>query len=324
MTVEPSRKNNKLIWVYPPNNWRSTYRKTFVYGWSDPRARLFFIIKGNLKPASMARIKIFPNGNFARSIKLPFKQNIIQLIQKLDGRQRVLKRKVYVKRAFRIQPSALREKVLNLKPITSLFNIVIDPGHGGKENGTHTPKGIPEKVFNLQIANSLFNKLRKNNFLKLRRRYSWAKKIKFKTYLTRKSDIFVSLKERINFAKKKKCNLLISIHHNALPDNEDPLKHRGVGIYYTHNFVKPLANSLLLNILKASGLKKYGIFKRGFALTKLDFCYAVLIECGFLTHPQEVEIVTQYKIQERIVRGIIKGIIETISLQKPTILKKNV
>ena len=111
----------------------------------------------------------------------------------------------------------------------------------------------------------------------------------------------------MNFAKKKKCNLFISIHHNALPDGEDPLKHRGVGIYYTHDFVKPFAKKLLFSISKESGLKKYGIFKRNFYVTKPDFYKGILIECGFLIHPIEAEIVTQRKIQEKIVRGIVKS-----------------
>jgi len=128
-------------------------------------------------------------------------------------------------------------------------------------------------------------------------------------YLTRDEDKYVSLKDRVNFAKKKKCDLFISIHHNALPDGADPLKHRGIGIYYTNNFVKPLAKKLLFNISKETLIKRYGLFKRDFFVTKPGFYKGVLIECGFLTHPIEAEYITKKEVQERIVRGIVKGLL---------------
>ncbi len=249
------------------------------------------LVKAGFKLAS-TKIKIFPNGNFAKKIKLPQKKNIVRLVQVLNGKKKKLTRCVNVKRrdapAGRL--SVGKPQLISL-PRNNMV-IVIDPGHGGKEHGTHSPKGIPEKVFNLQIAKVLYKKLKEK---------------KLKVYLTRTKDKFVSLKQRVNFAKKKKCNLFISIHHNALSDNEDPLKHRGVGIYYTHDFVKPIAKALLKSISKTSDLKQYGIFKRNFAVTRPDSYTGVLIECGFLIHPVESEIVTRKAIQEKIVNGIIKS-----------------
>ena len=138
------RDKKKLIWVYPPNNWKSASNKTFVYGWSDPTAKLFVNEK---------KIKIFPNGNFAQTIKLPKKENIVRLIQALGMKRTILKRKILVGANLCVRP------VLHLGRHTGLplrhknnMIIVFDPGHGGKEHGTHSPKGIPERIFNLQIA----------------------------------------------------------------------------------------------------------------------------------------------------------------------------
>ena len=149
-------------------------------------------------------------------------------------------------------------------------------------------------IYLLQISKLLFKELKKhfNN-----------------VYLTRTKDKFVSLKERVNFAKQKKYNILISIHHNALPDYEDPLKHSGVGIYYTHDFVKPFAKKLLESISRETKLKQYGIFKRNFFVTKPKFYRGVLIECGFLTHPIEAEYITRKETQKKIVNGIVKGLL---------------
>ena len=287
-------KKKELIWVYPPNNWVSNFNRTFVYGWCNPKAKLFVSILGKHTGLPVQPVRIFPNGNFAQTIKSPNKKNVVSLIQILNGKKKIVTRHITVKHVRADQracPRIKHGKHVDLLVQKKNIVIIIDPGHGGKEHGTHSPKGIPEKIFNLQIAKMLFDKLKK----------------KYKNvYMTRSKDKFVSLKDRVNFAKKKKCNLFISIHHNALPDNEDPLRHKGVGIYYTHDSIKPFAKELLENVSKKSGLKKYGIFERNFAVTRPDFYNGVLIECGFLIHPEEGEYVTKREIQERIVMGIIK------------------
>jgi N-acetylmuramoyl-L-alanine amidase len=288
-----NQQNQSLIWVYPPNNWHADSNKTFVYGHADPYSKLFVSSDEYLVPE---RIKIFPNGNFAKNIKLPNLINNIKLIQIINNKRKVLSRKIIINnhkisnlRKDAYIKEAKKSKIKSFKsPI-----IVIDPGHGGNEHGTHSPKGVPESYFNLQIAKALLTEL---------------KKITNNVYITREKDKFLPLQERVQFAKKKKCNILISIHHNALPDSEDPLKHSGIGIYYTNSFVKRLGTCLLKAITKESKIRSYGIFKRNFALTRPSFCHAVLIECGFLIHPVESEYITKPETQKKIVQGIIKGL----------------
>ena len=293
------KKIKDLIWVYPSNNWVSNYHKTFIYGWSSSKAKLFVLV-GNGRDHSL-QVKIFPNGNFTQAIKLPGKKNIVRLIQVLNGKRKILTRNVIVRKRSTKKITLLPVEACRGMPLRNRNDtvIVIDPGHGGKEHGTHSPKGIPEKHFNLQIAKLLFKKLRRDM-----PRHAPTRHI----YLTRSADKYISLKQRVDFARKKKCNILISIHHNALPDNEDPLKHRGVGIYYTHDFVKLFAKKLLKSISQSSSLKQYGIFKRDFAVTRPNFYAGVLIECGFLIHPEEGEYIIKRKTQERIVSGLVKGL----------------
>ena len=295
----------KMIWVYPSNNWISNFNRTFVYGWCNPKAKLFVAIMRKHRGLPVQPIQIFSNGNFAQTIKLPNKKNVVNLIQILNGKKKTISRNIVIKKLNNVIPNLIGNSGTTVLDSRESGNdnskntvVAIDPGHGGKEHGTHSPKGIPEKVFNLQIAKLLYRKMRG---------LGDRGKGGVKVYLTRTKDKFVSLKKRVNFAKKKKCNIFISIHHNALPDNENPLKHIGVGIYYTHDFVKPFAKKLLATISKESGLKKYGIFKRDFAVTRPNSYNGVLIECGFLIHPEESEYITKRKVQERIVAGIVKG-----------------
>lgn len=297
-----ANKDKKLTWVYPLNNHSTICAQTFIYGYSNPKAELYIEIEQKQRAGeseSRRKIKVFPNGNFAQVVKLPFKRNVIRLVQVLDGKKRTINRIVSQKKeSSKIGRKREREDSLYTSSLSPYFSdspflrLVVDPGHGGKEHGTHSPKGVPEKTFNLQISKMLVKALPRIG----------------KVYLTRSTDKFVSLNARVNFAKKKKCDLFISIHHNALPDNEDPLKHRGIGIYYTHDNLKPLAKKFLDGICKNTGLKKYGLFKRDFRVIKQSYYIGILIECGFLIHPVESEIITNRKMQEKIVKGIISSI----------------
>ena len=82
------------------------------------------------------------------------------------------------------------------------FVLVIDAGHGGKDPGA-IGKTTQEKNLNLQVALAFGNYVEKNC-------------PDVKVVYTRKTDVFVELKERANIANKNKADLFISIHTNAL------------------------------------------------------------------------------------------------------------
>ncbi|OQC24990.1 MAG: N-acetylmuramoyl-L-alanine amidase AmiC precursor [Deltaproteobacteria bacterium ADurb.Bin072] len=78
--------------------------------------------------------------------------------------------------------------------------IVIDPGHGGKDPGAVGPGGVLEKDLVLGIGKALARRLRLEGF---------------EVFMTRDSDVFLTLEERTAFANKKRADLFVSIHINA-------------------------------------------------------------------------------------------------------------
>ena len=84
--------------------------------------------------------------------------------------------------------------------INKKYIVVIDPGHGGKDPGAIGVNGTFEKDVNLLFAKILKSVLSSNNI---------------KVKLTRTDDIYLYLRERINFAEKLKADLFISIHADA-------------------------------------------------------------------------------------------------------------
>lgn len=92
--------------------------------------------------------------------------------------------------------------------------IVIDPGHGGKDNGARGQKGLTEKEVVLDIS------LRLKNIIK---RHSG-----YKVILTRSKDVFIPLEERTAIANTNKADIFISIHANASKRK----KASGIETYY--------------------------------------------------------------------------------------------
>jgi N-acetylmuramoyl-L-alanine amidase len=84
--------------------------------------------------------------------------------------------------------------------------VVIDPGHGGIDNGTVATTGEHEKQIVLDFALALRERLEKGG--------------KYRVVLTRSDDTFIPLAERVQIARNNKASLFISLHADALPRGE--------------------------------------------------------------------------------------------------------
>jgi N-acetylmuramoyl-L-alanine amidase len=84
--------------------------------------------------------------------------------------------------------------------------IVIDPGHGGIDNGTRAASGEMEKTIVLEFSLRLRDKIEKTG--------------KYRVLMTRTDDTFVALRERVQFARTRQAALFISIHADALRRRE--------------------------------------------------------------------------------------------------------
>ncbi|MFQ5767089.1 MAG: N-acetylmuramoyl-L-alanine amidase [Acidobacteriota bacterium] len=94
-----------------------------------------------------------------------------------------------------------------------LHEIVLDPGHGGPEEGGRGPTGLLEKDVTLEVCRRLRTRLEYRGY---------------KVLLTREGDLDLSLDERTALANNNKADLFISIHVNASPSS----RARGAETYY--------------------------------------------------------------------------------------------
>ncbi len=88
---------------------------------------------------------------------------------------------------------------LNATKLT-IKKIIIDPGHGGEDNGAVSKNGVKEKDVALQIAYKLARELKRRGY---------------DVIMTRYTDVYVPLKDRTGIANSNKGDLFISIHLNA-------------------------------------------------------------------------------------------------------------
>lgn len=169
--------------------------------------------------------------------------------------------------------------------------IIVDPGHGGHDPGTVGVSGIQEKDINLEIALKLASQLKSQGY---------------DVIMTRDRDEYIDNHSRAKLANKKRGGLFISIHANAM-ENDNWTNGVQVLYYPDRDGINiSLANKVLESILEKTGANNKGIVERKDLIvlnrTKMP---AILVEAGFLTNPNEEELLKKPDYQDKIVEGII-------------------
>jgi N-acetylmuramoyl-L-alanine amidase len=185
---------------------------------------------------------------------------------------------------------------LELKTLPSdplACRILLDPGHGGAETGATSLSGIPEKDLNLSLARMTAELLGE---------------LGYTVSLTRTTDQDCSLEERARRVTESGADLLISLHHNALPDGRDPLKERGTSTYYYHPMARPLAEHLQQSLVQALDLPNYGLLYDNLFIPRVHQALSILVEVGFLTHPAEHDRITTPAFQQDASQALAQGI----------------
>lgn len=180
-------------------------------------------------------------------------------------------------------------------PLAGL-RVCVDPGHGGEETGALGPSGTKESTVNLAIA------LRLKKLLEEAGAY---------VVMTRQTDSEgPSLAARVETAVREKCDLLLSIHNNALPDGRDPWAEHGTSSYWYHPQALELARTLKKALVQEVGFPDYGTYYQNLALARPSQMLAVLVEVGFMINPDEYTQLLDPQVQDRAASALLRGIRE--------------
>lgn len=191
----------------------------------------------------------------------------------------------------------------NLSGIT----VMLDPGHGGKSSGAvGANPNYPEKRVNLDLALRIKAEL---------------EKVGAKVIMTRATDVYLTLAERVALCEKYKPDLFLSVHHNAASN----VNAKGVSTFYFNAFSKNISNNIyqaIGNVYKNSTNSLYtkdtkqsylrGCMYYPMAVTRHWFCPSTLLEYGFMSNSAELQIIIDPATQAKFAQATVNGIINYI------------
>ncbi|HVM48769.1 MAG TPA: N-acetylmuramoyl-L-alanine amidase [Candidatus Acidoferrum sp.] len=194
--------------------------------------------------------------------------------------------------------------------------ICLDPGHGGKDTGYMIGSNA-EKTYTLLLAQELRKQLSQAGF---------------KVFLTRSTDEFVELPARPETARRKKADLMVSLHFNATdgaresaqgaevycltPAGASSTNARGEGGgegAFPGNHCNDrslfLAYELQSALSRGLGVEDRGVRRARFAVLRDAVMPATLIEAGFMSHPIEGRKIFTAAYRQKLARAIVEGVV---------------
>ena len=179
------------------------------------------------------------------------------------------------------------------------YTIILDAGHGGEDGGASSASGALEKEINLAITMSLRDLLVASGVrVILTRSDDTLLYDKTADYHGRKKALDLAARRKI--AEETPNAIFISIHMNSFPQAQ----YHGLQVWYSKNNPASLflAESIQLTSkqLQPENNRRVKAATSSIYLLHHLTCPAVLVECGFLSNPEEAALLTTDEYQEKL------------------------
>jgi len=210
-----------------------------------------------------------------------------------------------------------------------VHTVVLDPGHGGSNEGAVGVAAVYERFITLHTAFVLQNQLQ-DRFPDL------------EVVLTRRRDVDMGLSERTHLANVRGGDVLISLHYNAAVNPEA----QGLEVFYLaseepqpapielgsqlqeasggttasiladmeqsrlHRRSGELAVDLHRHLIRGTGAVDRGVRQAQFRVLRGAMMPAVVVELGFLTNPEEGMRVLEPEYTDRVVEALMDGLVD--------------
>lgn len=186
--------------------------------------------------------------------------------------------------------------------------IIIDPGHGGEDGGAVGINGCVEKELNLEISLILNDLLRFSGI---------------ETVMTRQEDVLLydnaapgkkksqDLKNRLDIAESYENGITVSIHMNSYPVS----RYSGAQIYYSPNhpeskLIAEGIQSKIISCIQPENEREIKSATSAIYLLNKATKPCVLVECGFISNPEEADLLSNDSYRHRMAMTIYTAIIE--------------
>ena len=181
--------------------------------------------------------------------------------------------------------------------------VVIDSGHGGSDPGKIAVNGVLEKDINLKIA------------VKTK---SLLEEYGIEVIMTREDENGIAdskmedMKKRIEIINENDPQLCVSIHQNSYTQADI---HGAQVFYYTHSTegekAAEIIQSTLLSVNSANTRQKKA--NDTYYILKKAKSPVVIVECGFLSNPEEAELLNTEEYQQKMAEAIAEGVFKYLS-----------
>ena len=196
-----------------------------------------------------------------------------------------------------------------------LPTVVIDPGHGGKDEGARS-HGLLEKQLTLDLGKRVEKRL---------------KLFGFPTMMTRDDDHFVSLPDRAAIGNRTPDSLFVSLHFNQ----NGASAASGVETFYETEKVPPeaawrwigffnkpdtsqcesgetLAGYVQTSLVLRTEASNRGVKRRDLFVVRHVRGPSVLVEAGFISNPVEARLLANGEYRERLATAIVEGVMSYV------------
>jgi N-acetylmuramoyl-L-alanine amidase len=255
----------------------------------------------------------------------------------IGAQRKVLRLIVAVAQAVALAAAGLGSVSAALASVPALV-VVIDPGHGGTQEGARGAERLLEKTVALQISRRLRTELQKE--------------LGAKVFLTREGDTDLPLSERVAYANRKQPELFISIHANSMPTRRLRERIEGLETYFlsasasgadatrtadreneegpsrahapgrdtlafilqdlarteAHADSSRLAHAVHQRLIESTGAVDRGVQQAPFYVLNGLEAPAILVEVGYISHPGEGKRLGEKAYQQKLARGIAAGV----------------
>ncbi len=217
------------------------------------------------------------------------------------------------------------------------LTIVLDPGHGGAQEGAVGVDGLREKELALKLSARLKQQL--------------ERRLGARVVLTRSKDEQVHLSDRVAFSNRHKPDLFISVHANSMPTQRQRERTEGIQTFFlsasasgedakkvaarenaeapamsrgqtdtlafiladlqrseTHGESSRLAYAVHQRLVAHTQATDLGVQQAPFYVLMGVEAPAILIEAGFITHPTEGRRLADAKYQQAIADAVVEGV----------------
>jgi N-acetylmuramoyl-L-alanine amidase len=176
----------------------------------------------------------------------------------------------------------------NTLSAASFRTVIIDAGHGGHDNGGQWGK-VYEKHLALDTAYRLEGKL---------------KSLGYQTVMTRRSDYFISLPQRVSMGNRYRNAIFVSIHYNYTWKQDVS----GLETFYSTDEGRRLAQYVQNNLIQRTRTVDRSAKYARFYVIRHSKIPAILVEGGFVSNAAERSRMKSAWFRDTVAQGIVDGI----------------